>query len=81
MTGPTRPEPILSKLREHRPTVLCSVPALYSALVREDRADGGDREEPPVVEVRGGEHRDEQRNGDEDAAGEVSHRAPNRRRR
>jgi benzoate-CoA ligase family protein len=40
MTGPTRPAPILAKLREHRPTVFCSVPALYSALVREDEADG-----------------------------------------
>ena len=40
MAGPTRPEPILAKLREHRPTVFCSVPALYSGLVREDAADG-----------------------------------------
>jgi benzoate-CoA ligase family protein len=40
MTGPTRPEPILAKLREHRPSVFCSVPALYSALVRDESADG-----------------------------------------
>jgi benzoate-CoA ligase len=40
MTGPSRPEPILAKLREHRPTVFCSVPALYSALVRDEGADG-----------------------------------------
>jgi benzoate-CoA ligase family protein len=40
MAGPTRPEPILAKLREHRPTVFCSVPALYSALVRDDGAGG-----------------------------------------
>ena len=40
MTGPTRPDPILAKLREHRPTVFCSVPALYSALVRDESADG-----------------------------------------
>jgi benzoate-CoA ligase family protein len=40
MTGPTRPEPVLAKLREHRPTVFCSVPALYSALVRDESANG-----------------------------------------
>jgi benzoate-CoA ligase len=40
MTGPTRPEPILAKLREHRPTVFCSVPGLYNVLVRDDGADG-----------------------------------------
>ena len=40
MAGPTRPDPILAKLREHRPTVFCSVPALYSALVRDESADG-----------------------------------------
>ena len=29
MRGPTRPEPILATLREHRPTVFFSVPALF----------------------------------------------------
>ena len=40
MTRPDPPEPILATLREHRPTVFFSVPALYGALVREDGADG-----------------------------------------
>ena len=40
MTGPTRPEAVLAKLREHRPTGFCSVPALYSALVRDESAEG-----------------------------------------
>jgi len=40
MRGPTRPEPILSTLREHRPTVFFSVPALFAALVRDETADG-----------------------------------------
>jgi benzoate-CoA ligase family protein len=40
MSGPTRAEPILAKLREHRPTVFYSVPALYSLLVRDETADG-----------------------------------------
>lgn len=40
MRGPTRPEPILATLREHRPTVFFSVPALFAALVRDETADG-----------------------------------------
>ena len=40
MRGPTRPEPILSTLREHRPTVFFSVPALFAALVRDETAGG-----------------------------------------
>jgi benzoate-CoA ligase family protein len=40
MSGPTRPEPILATLREHRPTVFFSVPALFGALVRHEEADG-----------------------------------------
>jgi benzoate-CoA ligase family protein len=40
MRGPTRPEPILATLREHRPTVFFSVPALFRALVRDEAADG-----------------------------------------
>ncbi len=40
MRGPTRPEPILATLREHRPTVFFSVPALFGALVRDETADG-----------------------------------------
>jgi benzoate-CoA ligase len=40
MTGPTRPEPILATLRERRPSVFCSVPALYGMLVRHEDADG-----------------------------------------
>src|SRR3954447_5342961 len=40
MRGPTRPEPILATLREHRPTVFFSVPALFAALVRDE--DAGD---------------------------------------
>ena len=35
MRGPTRPERILATLRDHRPTVFFSVPALYGALVRD----------------------------------------------
>jgi benzoate-CoA ligase len=38
MQGPTRPEPILETLIEHRPTVFYSVPGLYGALAREPRA-------------------------------------------
>jgi benzoate-CoA ligase len=38
MRGPTRPEPILATLREHRPTVFFSVPALFAALVRDEAA-------------------------------------------
>jgi benzoate-CoA ligase family protein len=37
MSGPTKPEPILATLRERRPTVFFSVPALYTALLREPR--------------------------------------------
>jgi benzoate-CoA ligase family protein len=40
MQGPSRPEPILATLREHRPTVFFSVPALFGALVRDERAAG-----------------------------------------
>jgi benzoate-CoA ligase family protein len=40
MRGPTRPEPILATLREHRPTVFFSVPGLFGALVRDEAADG-----------------------------------------
>jgi benzoate-CoA ligase len=40
MRGPTGPEPILAILREHRPTVFFSVPALFRALVRDEAADG-----------------------------------------
>ncbi len=39
MTGPPRPEPILATLREHRPTVFFSVPALYAAMVRTPDAE------------------------------------------
>src|SRR3954470_16342238 len=39
MRGPTKPEPVLATLREHRPTVFYSVPALYGAIVREAGAD------------------------------------------
>ncbi|HKZ13169.1 MAG TPA: benzoate-CoA ligase family protein [Solirubrobacterales bacterium] len=35
MSGPTKPEPIIATLRERRPTVFSSVPALYAALLRE----------------------------------------------
>jgi benzoate-CoA ligase len=38
MAGPTRPEPILATLREQRPTVFFSVPALFAALLREPAA-------------------------------------------
>jgi benzoate-CoA ligase family protein len=40
MRGPTRPERILETLRANRPTVFCSVPALYGAIVRHAEADG-----------------------------------------
>jgi benzoate-CoA ligase len=40
MRGPSRPAPILATLREHRPTVFFSVPALFGALVRDESADG-----------------------------------------
>ena len=40
MRGPTKPAPILATLREHRPTVFFSVPALFGALVRDESADG-----------------------------------------
>src|SRR3954463_8574389 len=40
MRGPTRPERILETLRANRPTVFCSVPALYGATVRHPEADG-----------------------------------------
>ena len=40
MRGPTKPEPILAKLRSQRPSVFFSVPALFGAIVREADADG-----------------------------------------
>jgi benzoate-CoA ligase len=40
MSGPTRPEAIIKKLRNHRPTVFFSVPALFGAIVRDPGADG-----------------------------------------
>jgi benzoate-CoA ligase len=40
MRGPTKPPAIIETLRRHRPTVLCSVPALYGAIVRDAEADG-----------------------------------------
>jgi benzoate-CoA ligase family protein len=40
MSGPPRPERILSTLRAHRPSVFFSVPALFGLLVRHDDADG-----------------------------------------
>ncbi len=39
-SGPTKPGPILEALREHRPSVFFSVPALFAALLREPGADG-----------------------------------------
>jgi benzoate-CoA ligase len=39
MRGPTKPPPILATLREHRPTIFFSVPALFGALVRDETAD------------------------------------------
>ena len=39
MRGPTRPEPILRTLREHRPTVFFSVPAIYGGLLRVQGAE------------------------------------------
>jgi benzoate-CoA ligase family protein len=40
MSGPTKPEPILAKLRSQRPSVFFSVPGLFGAIVREPDADG-----------------------------------------
>ena len=40
MAGPSKPEPILATLREHRPSVFYSVPALYTLLARDPGADG-----------------------------------------
>jgi benzoate-CoA ligase family protein len=40
MQGPARPERIIATLAEHRPTVFCSVPGLYGAIVRHPDADG-----------------------------------------
>jgi benzoate-CoA ligase family protein len=39
LQGPPKPEPILATLRDHRPTVFFSVPALYSAIVRAPDGD------------------------------------------
>jgi benzoate-CoA ligase family protein len=39
--GPPRPAAILSVLRERRPTIFFSVPALYGALLREPEAEDG----------------------------------------
>ena len=38
--GPPKPDAILATLRERRPTVFFSVPALYGLLVRDESADG-----------------------------------------
>ncbi|HEX4436662.1 MAG TPA: benzoate-CoA ligase family protein [Solirubrobacteraceae bacterium] len=38
--GPPTPERLLGTLREHRPTVYCSVPALYRQLLDDPQADG-----------------------------------------
>jgi benzoate-CoA ligase family protein len=38
--GPPRPDLLLQTLRERRPTVFFSVPALYGLLVRDESADG-----------------------------------------
>jgi benzoate-CoA ligase len=38
--GPPKPDAILRTLRERRPTVFFSVPALYALLVRDESADG-----------------------------------------
>ena len=38
--GPPTPERLLGTLREHRPTVYCSVPALYRQLLDDPLADG-----------------------------------------
>jgi benzoate-CoA ligase len=40
LRGRPTPQAILATLREHRPTVLFSVPALFAALVRDETADG-----------------------------------------
>ena len=40
MRGPSKPERILATLRERRPTVFFSVPALYGLLLRDAAADG-----------------------------------------
>ncbi|HWE12554.1 MAG TPA: benzoate-CoA ligase family protein [Solirubrobacteraceae bacterium] len=40
MEGPTKPEPTIRTLSQHRPTIFFSVPALFSALVRDPSADG-----------------------------------------
>ncbi|HEY2653890.1 MAG TPA: benzoate-CoA ligase family protein [Solirubrobacteraceae bacterium] len=40
MSGPTRPAPILERLRGHRPSVFFSVPALFAAIARDPKADG-----------------------------------------
>jgi benzoate-CoA ligase family protein len=39
-TGPPKPDSILQTLRERRPSVFFSVPALYALLVRDESADG-----------------------------------------
>jgi benzoate-CoA ligase family protein len=40
LDGPPTPERLLSALREHRPSVYCSVPALYRQLLDDPQADG-----------------------------------------
>ena len=40
MRGATRPGPIIETLREHRPTVFFSVPALFGAILKDPSADG-----------------------------------------
>ncbi len=40
LQGPPTPERLLAALRRHRPTVICSVPALYRQLLDDPDADG-----------------------------------------
>jgi benzoate-CoA ligase len=40
MSGPPRAETILATVREHQPSVFCSVPALYALLARAAEAEG-----------------------------------------
>jgi benzoate-CoA ligase family protein len=40
LDGPPAPERLLEAMRRHRPTVLCSVPALYRQLLDDPDADG-----------------------------------------
>jgi benzoate-CoA ligase len=40
LNGPPRPERLLATMREHRPTVYCSVPTLYALVAQHPDADG-----------------------------------------